>query len=85
MNPVRYQAARRPMGAPEAKFSKLAETAGALQGGAGFNAYAAGSKSYGGGRPMPNVGKTSNMAGYGLRDSKMAARREALMRRSGGM
>lgn len=85
MNPVRYQAARRPMGAPEAKFSKLAQTAGAPQGGAGFNAYAAGSKSYGGGRPMPNVGKTSNMAGYGLRDSKMAARREALMRRSGGM
>lgn len=85
MNPVRYQAARQPMGAPKERASRLAETAGAPQGGAGFNAYAAGSKSYGSGRPMPNVGKTQNMAGYGLRDGKMAARREALMRRSGAM
>lgn len=88
MNPVRYQAARRPIGAPvfkQPRASMLAETAGAPQGGAGFNAYAAGNKSYGGGRPMPNLGKVSSKAGYGLRDSKMAARREALMRRSGGM
>ena len=88
MNPVRYQAARLPSGAPKAQKSQtsmLAETAGAPQGGAGFNNLAAGSKSYGSGRPMPNLGKTQNMAGYAVRDSKMAARRQALMRRSGAM
>jgi hypothetical protein len=88
MNPVRYAAARRPIGAPQTEMprqSLLAETAGAPQGGAGFNSLAAGNKTYGGGRPMPNLGKVQSKAGYGLRDSKMAARREALMRRSGGM
>jgi hypothetical protein len=85
MNPVRYASARRPMGAPQAKQSRLAETAGAPQGGAGFNAYAAGRKAYGGGRPMPTMGKVQSKAGYGMRDGRMAARREALMRRSGGM
>lgn len=51
-------------------------------GGAGFNSYAAGNKSYGGGRPMPNIGKTANKIGYGKRDGAMAARRDALMNRS---
>lgn len=60
-------------------------TAGAPQGGAGFEALSAGSKTYGGGRPMPNLGKVQNKAGYAMRDGKMAARRNALMRRSGGM
>lgn len=68
-----------------ARFKTQRFTAGAPQGGAGFEALSAGKKSYGGGRPMPNVGKVRSKAGYGLRDSKMAARREALMRRSGGM
>jgi hypothetical protein len=60
-------------------------TANAPQGGAGFNSYAAGNKSYGSGRPMPTVGMVQNKTGYAMRDGKMAARREALMRRSGGM
>ena len=88
MNPVRYTAARRPVGAPTTELPKqslLAETAGAPQGGAGFNKLAAGSKTYGGGRPMPNLGKVQTKAGYAMRDGKMAARREALMRRSGAM
>lgn len=34
-----------------------------------FNPYAAGGKHYGGGRSAPNVGMTSNMAGYGRRDA----------------
>jgi len=88
MYPVRYASARKPMGAPKADkpvASMLAETAGAPQGGAGFNALAAGRKSYGGGRPMPTMGKVQDKAGYAMRDGKMAARREALMRRSGAM
>lgn len=85
MNPVRYASARKPAGVPQAKESMLAQTARAPQGGAGFNAYAAGKKAYGGGRPMPTIGKVQSMAGYGMRDGKMAARREALMRRSGAM
>lgn len=68
-----------------ARFANQVATAGAPQGGAGFSAYTAGNKSYGGGRPMPNLGKVQAKAGYGMRDGKMAARREALMRRSGGM
>jgi hypothetical protein len=67
------------------RFANQMATAGAPQGGAGFSAYAAGNKTYGGGRPMPNLGKVQNKAGYAMRDGKMAARREALMRRSGGM
>jgi hypothetical protein len=85
MNPVRYASARRPVGVPQARKSMLAETAEPPQGGGGFEAYAAGKKAYGGGRPMPTMGKVQSKAGYGMRDGKMAARREALMRRSGGM
>lgn len=51
-------------------------------GAGGFNAYAAGNKAYGGGRPMPNIGRTANKVGYGKRDGAMAARRDALMNRS---
>lgn len=50
--------------------------------GGGFNAYAAGNKAYGSGRPAPNVGQTANMTGYGQRDSRMAARRDAFMDRA---
>ena len=54
-------------------------------GGNGFTPYAAGKKHYGTGRGAPNVGATGNMAGYAMRDGKAAARRQALMRRTGGM
>jgi len=67
------------------RFANQLATAGASQGGAGFNSLAAGKKTYGGGRPMPTVGKVKNKSGYAMRDGKMAARREALLRRSGGM
>ena len=66
-------------------FKNQLATAGAPQGGAGFSAYAAGNKSYGSGRPMPTMGKVQDKSGYAMRDGKMAARREALLRRSGGM
>jgi hypothetical protein len=59
--------------------------ANAPQGGAGFNQYAAGKKTYGSGRPMPTMGKIVDKTGYAMRDNKMAARRDALMRRSGAM
>ena len=51
-------------------------------GGAGFNAYAAGNKVYGQGRPAPTYGAVSK-PGYAMRDGKAAARREALIRRAG--
>ena len=51
------------------------------QGGGGFNAYAAGKKHYGSGRPMPTVGKVTDKGGYKKRDVKAAARRDALLRR----
>ena len=50
-----------------------------------FQSGAAGKKHYGTGRTMPNIGKTANMAGYGERDAKAKARREALFRRAGGL
>jgi hypothetical protein len=55
------------------------------QAGGGFNPYGAGKKHYGTGRPMPTVGKVKDKVGYGLRDGKAQARRDALMRRLGGM
>jgi hypothetical protein len=67
------------------RFNKQLASGSAPQGGAGFNAYAAGKKSYGSGRSMPTFGKVSSKAGYAMRDGKMAARRQALLRRSGAM
>jgi hypothetical protein len=61
------------------KFRK--EYSGPAKAGGGFNAYAAGKKHYGTGRPMPTVGKVRNRAGYTIRDNKAAARRDALLRR----
>ena len=55
---------------------------GPTTGGGGFNALAAGRKSYGGGRPMPTSGKVTDKKGYGLRDAKAKARREALLKRA---
>lgn len=54
--------------------------------GNGFNAYAAGDKVYGAGRPMPNVGigGAQSAAGYNERDVRAAARRKALLGRIGG-
>lgn len=57
------------------------EYGGPAQAGGGFNAYAAGKKHYGSGRPMPTVGKVTNKGGYKKRDVKAAARRDALLRR----
>lgn len=52
-------------------------------GGAGFTPYSAGVKRYGAGRRAPNVGKTSNIGGYGARDLRNEARRDAIQRRIG--
>jgi hypothetical protein len=41
----------------------------------GFNRFAAGNKTYGGGRPMPTVGKVDPI-GYRERDLKAAAKRK---------
>lgn len=62
-----------------------ANRSGPQVGGAGFNPYAAGHKAYGGGRPMPTSGKVADKTGYGLRDAKAQARRDALLKRAGGM
>lgn len=49
-----------------------------------FNPYSAGSKSYGAGRPMPNIGPVGNMQGYNERDNKAQSRKNAIMRRMKG-
>ena len=43
--------------------------------GGGYNPYAAGKKSYGGGRPFPNTGKggAASKAGYNEREAKRQA------------
>lgn len=59
----------------------------APQGGGGFNRLSAGNKTYGGGRPMPNIGRVDNAQaarGYQQRDAMAEARRNALIRRAGG-
>ena len=55
---------------------------GSTDGGGGFNALSAGRKTYGGGRPYPNMGKVGaqGKAGYSMRD----ARRDAIMKRQQG-
>lgn len=45
-----------------------------------FNKFAAGNKSYGGGRPMPTVGPVDPM-GYAERDRMAASQRNAILRR----
>ncbi len=49
-----------------------------------FNPYAAGHKSYGGGRPMPNIGPVADVQGYNERDNRAQARKSAVMRRLQG-
>jgi len=53
-------------------------------GGGGFNRYAAGGKRYGSGRRNPNQGKAQDKTGYGARDLKNEARKNALLRWAGG-
>jgi hypothetical protein len=52
----------------------------------GFNSYAAGSKTYGAGRSMPNIGPVSGSGtlGYAQRDNEAKARRDAVLRRLKG-
>lgn len=83
MNPIRIAVANAPQ-APQPQLNRTTPT-GAPVGGGGFNNLAAGNKTYGSGRPMPTMGKVQNKSGYAMRDGKMAARRDALMRRAGGM
>jgi len=52
--------------------------------GGGFRAGAAGSKRYGSGQIMPNLGRNTNLTGYLKRDNQLRARREALARSSNG-
>lgn len=49
-----------------------------------FNPYAAGNKSYGSGRPMPNLGPVAHPQGYDERDNRAQARQNAIMRRLQG-
>lgn len=49
-----------------------------------FNPYAAGTKSYGAGRPMPNIGPVGQPQGYDERDNRTQARKNAIMRRMKG-
>jgi hypothetical protein len=56
-----------------------------LQGGGGFNRFAAGNKRYGMTQnSAPNVGPVANKAGYAARDRKYDAYGEALRRRRQG-
>lgn len=49
----------------------------------GFNPYAAGSRRYGSGRSMPNIGPVSGsgLLGYSQRDNQAKARKDAIVRR----
>ena len=49
-----------------------------------FSPYTAGSKVYGGGRPMPTIGPVDK-AGYRMRDRAAKARRDAMLRRMKAM
>lgn len=50
----------------------------------GFNPYSAGTKHYGAGRSMPNIGPVRNKQGYDERDNKAKARKNAILRRLKG-
>lgn len=54
---------------------------GTATGGGGFSAYGAGTKRYGGGRSMPNLGPVGNKAGYAQRDREEAAKRNLRLKR----
>jgi hypothetical protein len=67
------------------KFNPATGRNGVQIGGAGFNRQAAGRKAYGSGRPYPNAGKTTDKAGYNEREARKRARKNAVLRRLGGM
>jgi hypothetical protein len=46
-----------------------------------LNPYAAGHRSYGSGRPMPNIGPVAHPQGYEERDNRAQARKNAILRR----
>lgn len=48
------------------------------------NPYATGKKRYGGGRTAPNVGPVRDVLGYAQRDSKLRAKKNAVLRRMKG-
>lgn len=52
-------------------------------GGAGMNPYSAGRPSYGGGRPMPNIGGVSGAGarGYAVRDRLAQSRKQLALKR----
>jgi hypothetical protein len=52
---------------------------GVATAGGGFNPFAAGNKTYSGGRPMPTIGPVDPM-GYKERDASQAAKRNAMLR-----
>lgn len=52
---------------------------GVAKAGGGFSSYAAGNKTYGGGRSMPTLGPVDPL-GYRERDLKLKARQNALLR-----
>jgi hypothetical protein len=56
---------------------------GAATGGGGTNRYAAGKPTYGGGRPMPNIGAVSGAGkmGYAVRDRLHKSRQNLTLQR----
>lgn len=65
-------------------FNPVSGRNGSAVGGAGFNKYAAGAKRYGSGRRNPNQGAAQDKTGYGARDLRNEARRNALLRWASG-
>lgn len=53
---------------------------GSSTGGGGYNRQISGAKSYGGGRPMPTIGRV-DPTGYRERDAKARAQRTAILSR----
>lgn len=49
--------------------------------GGGFRSQAAGNKTYGGGRSMPNLGPVQDKLGYAKRDAEQKARRNLTLKR----
>lgn len=56
----------------------MSDYSGTAKAGGGFEAMAAGNKTYGGGRPMPTIGPVDPL-GYAERDRKAKSRRNAML------
>jgi hypothetical protein len=63
-----------------AMYNPATGTNSSFVGGGGFNPSSAGAKRYGSGRRNPNQGAAQDMTGYGARDLRNNARKNALMR-----